>query len=126
MVGGLSLGAATALGAALGAGWATLRRYQNELKAAFQGHRWLCADDNTVSLLYLRQETLLRTLTHRGHAAQGRIQLSDNAEHALPKHWDRIIKTLRQNPEWQHHSSTGTEYRQLQTEVTGWLTGDGE
>jgi len=126
MVGGLSLGAATALGAALGAGWTTLRRYQQELKAALQGHRWLCADDDTLSLLYLRQQQLLRTLTHRGHAAQGRIQLSDNAEHALPKHWDRVIKTLRQNPEWQHHSSTSTEYRQAQAEVTGWLTGDGE
>jgi len=124
MVGGLSLGAATALGAALGAGWATLRRYQNELKAALEGHRWLCADDNTVSLLYLRQQQLLRTLTHRGHAAQGKIQLADNAGHALPKNWDKLVKTLRQNPEWQHHSSTSTEYRQLQAEVTGWLTAD--
>jgi hypothetical protein len=126
MVGGLSLGAATALGAAIGAGWAALRRYKNELKAALQGHRWLCADDNTLSLLYLRQEKLLRTLTHRGHAAQGKIQLSDSAEHALPKHWERVIKTLRQNPEWQYHPSTGTEYQQLQAEVTSWLTGDGQ
>jgi len=126
MVGGLSLGAATALGAALGAGWATLRRYQQELKAALHGHRWLCADDATLSLLYLRQQKLLRTLTHRGHAAQGKIQLADNAEHALPKNWGKVIKALRQNPEWQRHSSTSTEYRQLQTEVTDWLTVDTE
>jgi hypothetical protein len=122
MVGGLSLGAATMLGAALGAGWATLRRYQQELKAALQGHKWLCADDDTVSLLYLRQRKLLCTLTQRGHAAQNNIQLSDNEEHALPKRWHKVLMALRQNPEWQHNSSSSTEYQQLQTEVIDWLT----
>lgn len=124
MVGGMSLGAATMLGAALGAGWATLRRYQHELKAAWQGHKWLCADDDTVSLLYLRQGKLLRALTQRGHAAQNNIQLSDNIEHALPKRWHKVVTTLRQNPEWQHNPSSSTEYQQLQTEVIDWLTSD--
>ena len=124
MVGGMSLGAATMLGAALGAGWATLRRYQHELVAAWQGHKWLCADDDTVSLLYLRQGKLLRTLTHRGHAAQSNIQLSNNIEHALPKRWHKVVTTLRQNPEWQHSPSSSLEYRQLQTEVIDWLTSD--
>ena len=124
MVGGMSLGAATMLGAALGAGWATLRRYQHELVAAWQGHKWLCADDDTVSLLYLRQGKLLRTLTHRGHAAQNNIQLSDNIEHALPKRWHKVVTALRQNPEWQHHPSSSLEYQQLQTEVIDWLTSD--
>ena len=124
MVGGMSLGAATMLGAALGAGWATLRRYQHELMAAWQGHRWLCADDDTVSLLYLRQGQLLHTLTQRGHAAQNKIQLSDNIEHALPKRWHKVVTTLRQNPEWQHKPSSSLEYQQLQTEVIDWLTSD--
>ena len=124
MVGGMSLGAATMLGAALGAGWATLRRYQHELVAAWQGHKWLCADDDTVSLLYLRQGKLLRTLTHRGHAAQNNIQLSDNIEHALPKRWHKVVTALRQNPEWQHKPSSSLEYQQLQTEVIDWLTND--
>lgn len=124
MVGGMSLGAATMLGAALGAGWATLRRYQHELVAAWQGHKWLCADDDTVSLLYLRQGQLLRTLTHRGHAAQNNIQLSDNIEHTLPKRWHIVVTALRQNPEWQHNPSSSLEYQQLQTEVIDWLTSD--
>jgi len=124
MVGGMSLGAATMLGAALGAGWATLRRYQQELLAAWQGHKWLCADDDTVSLLYLRQRKLLRALTQRGHAAQNKIQLTDNAEHALPKRWHKVVKVLRQNPEWQHKRSSSLEYQQLQTDVIDWLTSD--
>jgi flagellar biosynthesis chaperone FliJ len=124
MVGGMSLGAATMLGAALGAGWATIRRYQHELAAAWHGHKWLCVDDDTVSLLYLRQGKLLRTLTQRGHAAQNKIQLSDNVEHALPERWHKVVKILRQNPEWQHNVSSSAEHQQLQNDVIDWLTGD--
>ena len=124
MVGGMSLGAATMLGAALGAGWAALRRYKHELMAAWQGHKWLCADDGTVSLLYLRQRKLLHTLTQRGHAAQNNIQVSDNVEHTLPKQWHKVVTILRQNPEWQHNPSPSLEYQQLQTDVIDWLTSD--
>ena len=122
MVGGLSLGAATMLGAALGAGWATARRYQQELKAAIRGHKWLCVDDNTVSLLYLRQHKLLRTLTQRGHAAQNKLQLSSGAEHSLSRPWYKVVKVLRQHPEWQYASSTtDAEYEKLQAQVIDWL-----
>jgi hypothetical protein len=125
IVGGLSLGAATLLGAALGAGWATLRRYQQELKAAWRGHKWLCVDDNTVSLLYLRQRNLLHTLTQRGHAAQNKLQLTNDVVHVLPQRWAEVIKVLRQNPEWQYFSTTDAEYRQLQSLVINWLLSDG-
>ncbi|HHJ36403.1 MAG TPA: DUF3482 domain-containing protein [Gammaproteobacteria bacterium] len=124
MVGGMSLGAATVLGAALGAGWATLRRYQQELAAAWHGHRWLCVDDDTVSLLYLRQRRLLLTLTQRGHADQSNIKLADNGEHALPKRWHKVVKVLRQKPEWQHDASSSEAYLQLQAEIVEWLTTD--
>ena len=124
MVGGMSLGAATLLGAALGAGWATVRRYQQELKAALRGHQWLCVDDDTVSLLYLRQRRLLQSLTHRGHAAQNRLQLSSEVEHALPKGWQKAIALLRQNPEWQSAPSSDDDYQQLQAEVIDWLLND--
>lgn len=124
MVGGLSLGAATLLGAAVGAGWATVRRYQQELKAAWRGHKWLCVDDNTVSLLYLRQRKLLHTLTQRGHAAQNGLQLADDEKHSLPKHWYKVIKVLRQNPQWQPGGSTEAEYEKLQIQVVDWLLND--
>ena len=124
IVGGLSLGAASLLGAAVGAGWATLRRYQQELKAAWRGHKWLCVDDNTVSLLFLRQRNLLHTLTRRGHASQNKLQLTNDVVHALPQQWDKVIKVLRQNPEWQHLSTTDAEYQRLQSQVMGWLLSD--
>ena len=126
MVGGLSLGAATMLGAALGAGWATARRYQQELAAAWRGHKWLCVDENTVGLLYLRQRKLLHALTRRGHAAQNKLQLFNETKHSLPKRWYKVLKVLRQNPQWQHASSTDAEYQELQTEVIDWLLSDDE
>jgi len=121
IVGGMSLGAAAILGAALGAGWATVRRYQQELKAAWHGHKWLCVDDNTVSLLYLRQRKLLHTLTQRGHAAQSKLQLINDIKHSLPKDWHKVIKVLRHNPGWQHASSTDAGYQKLQTQIIDWL-----
>jgi GTPase Era involved in 16S rRNA processing len=121
MFGGLSLGAATALGATIGAGWATVLRYQKELKAALQGHKWLCVDDNTVSLLYLRQHELFRTLTHRGHADRNKLCFAKNVEHSLPKQWSKVIKILRQNPQWQYSSTTDEQYQDLQNQVIGWL-----
>lgn len=121
MVGGLSLGTGAMVGAALGAGWATARRYGQELKAAWRGHKWLCVDDNTISLLYLRQRQLLQTLTRRGHAAQNTLQLSNEAEHALPKQWSKAVKVLRQHPAWRRGSSTEPEYQQLQAQVVDWL-----
>jgi hypothetical protein len=124
MVGGLSLGAAAMLGAALGAGWATMRRYQQEIIAAWRGHKWLCVNDNTLSLLYLRQRKLLHTLTRRGHAAQNKLQLPSDAEHSLSGRWHQVIKVLRQHPEWQHTESTDAEHQKLQAQVIDWLLSD--
>ena len=126
MVGGMSLGAATMLGAALGAGLATVRKYQQELNAALRGHKWLCVNDNAISLLYLRQRKLLHTLTQRGHAAQNKLQLFNDTEHTLPKGWYKVINILRQHHEWQQASSTDTEYKKLQTQIIDWLISDEE
>ncbi len=124
MVGGMSLGAATMLGAALGTGWAAARRYQQELKAALRGHRWLCVDDDTVSLLFLRNRKLLHSLTQRGHAAQDKLQVMNDIQKTLPGRWYKVVNTLRQHPEWQQPLSSDEEYMQLQDEVTGWLVSD--
>ena len=124
MVGGMSLGAATMLGAALGAGWATARRYQQELKAALRGHKWLCVDDDTVSLLFLRNRQLLHSLTQRGHAAQNKLHVMNDIQKTLPGRWYKVVNVLRQHPEWQQLPSSDEEYTQLQDEVTGWLVSD--
>jgi len=125
MVGGLSMGAGAALGGVLGAGWAATRRYKQELQAALRGNKWLCVDDTTIGLLYLRQRELLHTLTQRGHAAQNQLQLSSKTpsdnQYKLPKRWPKVIKVLRQHPAWQRGAANDEEYQDLQTEVVGWL-----
>jgi small GTP-binding protein len=123
MVGGLSLGAASLLGAVIGGGWATAQRYQQEFKAAWRGHQWLCVDDNTVSLLYLRQCRLLSTLSHRGHAAQKKLKLFDNIEVTLPQKLNDLLKSLRQNPQWQQANPNDVEYQKLQKLMLDWLLG---
>jgi len=125
MVGGLSLGTATIVGATPGAGMATVRRYRQELKAAWRGNKWLCVDDNTVALLYLRQRELLHRLTCRGHAAQGKMRIAANSEHTVPKGWSKIIEEIRQHPEWQQGAVGNADYERVRATVTGWLL-DGE
>jgi small GTP-binding protein len=106
MVGGLSLGAASVIGALAGTGWSTFRRYGKEIQAKIQGTHWLCADDNTLQLLYLRQQQLLDKLMHRGHAACHIDQVDQPLESGnLPDGWREMISILRQNPTWEKPSN---------------------
>ncbi len=101
MTGGLSLGAASMLGALAGTGWSTFRRYGKEIQAKIRGTRWLCVDDSTLQLLYLRQHQLLDKLMNRGHAACHADQVSQQPERGeLPDDWQQIVDMLRQNPAW--------------------------
>lgn len=121
MVGGLSLGAATLIGAALGAGLATVRRYNQELQAAWRGKKWLCVDDNTIALLYLRQRELLQRLAHRGHAAQGALSIGDQTVKGTPQGWSKTIGQMRQHPEWQAGAVSGADYQSVKATVIDWL-----
>ena len=98
--GGLSLGAAAALGALAGVTWSTGRRFRNELANLVTGRRFICADDNTLKILFLRQRLLYESLQHRGHAAQRQLDLASGVAGALPEHWDQWLKQARQHPEW--------------------------
>jgi hypothetical protein len=100
VTGGLSLGAASALGALAGVTWGTGRRFRNELANLVTGRRFICADDNTLKILFLRQRLLYESLQHRGHAAQQQLDLASEAAGALPDHWDQWLKQARQHPEW--------------------------
>ena len=124
MVGGLSLGTGMTIGAAIGAGMATVRRYKQELKAAWRGNKWLCVDDNTVALLYLRQRELLHRLTHRGHAAQEKVEIGGSGDNTMPKDWSKIVDELRQHPEWHQGTSGNAEYERIRSKVTEWLLHD--
>lgn len=127
MVGGLSLGAASALGAIAGAGWSTFRRYGKEIKAAVQGTQWLCADENTLQILYMRQQQLLEKLMHRGHAAIQAVEVETADTGKLPDNWSEIITILRQNPAWQESSvsrNNNKQYQEIEAKLVGTLLGN--
>ncbi len=106
ILGGLSLGAATALGAIVGAGYSTGRRFGRQLKSTFLGEHDICADEATVALLYLRSLFLLRQLTRRGHASIESLVVDENPSTELPADWANILKGLRSGQASREHSNT--------------------
>lgn len=102
-VGGLTLGAAALGGGVVGALWSVKQRYYDEIEAKITGKRYLCIDDTTLQVLWLRQLTLLTALQQRGHASVDKIELHSlvpiNADN-LPAHWGRYLRQLRAHPEW--------------------------
>ncbi|MEL0624691.1 DUF3482 domain-containing protein [Marinomonas arenicola] len=115
MTGGLSLGAATTIGAILGASWQTSRHYKDTLKSKFTGRHYLCVEPATLGVLCLRGLALIGHLDQRGHASQQAYYLDTAAlnntesgkKEAQEKHVKRLIETLtpiwknaQQHPEW--------------------------
>lgn len=104
MTGGLSLGAATTLGAILGASWQTGRHYKDTLKSKFTKRHYLCADSSTLSVLCLRGLALVAHLDQRGHASQQAFMLSkqdgDETSKAIINDMKPLWKKAQQHPEW--------------------------
>lgn len=101
LTGGLSLGMATVVGAAVGGLTQTLRNYGERLKGKWRGERELTVNDSTLRLLAIRQQRLLNALEQRGHAAQARIQVNTPQE----QQWRdgelaQPLKTARAYPAW--------------------------
>ncbi len=101
LTGGLSLGMATVVGAAVGGLTQTFRNYGERLKGKWRGERELTVNDSTLRLLAIRQQRLLNALEQRGHAAQARIQLDT----PLEQQWRegelaQSLKTARAYPAW--------------------------
>jgi len=127
MVGGLSLGAASALGALAGASWSTFKRYGDEIKATVQGTKWLCVDENTLQVLYLRQKQLLEKLMHRGHAACNTMQVDTPEKTQLPDNWAGLISALRQNPAWYESSvsrNNNKQYLEIESKLIATILGN--
>ena len=80
ITGGLSLGIATVVGAAVGGLTQTFRNYGERLKGKWRGERELTVNDSTLRLLAIRQQRLLNALEIRGHAAQERIHMDTPLE----------------------------------------------
>ena len=101
LTGGLSLGMATVVGAAVGGLTQTFRNYGERLKGKWRGKRELTVNDSTLRLLAIRQQRLLNALEQRGHAAQARIQMDT----PLEQQWRegelaQSLKTARAYPAW--------------------------
>ncbi|MDI3513693.1 MAG: hypothetical protein PWP40_922 [Rhodocyclaceae bacterium] len=75
MTGGLTLGAAAALGALAGGLWQTFGHYGERIAARLRGHRELTVDDAILRIVALRQRELLAALEGRGHAALTPIEV---------------------------------------------------
>ena len=73
MTGGLSLGAAAALGATVGALWSSFETHGRRVADFVRGYTELRVSVATLRLLAVRQIALVQALLHRGHASQTRI-----------------------------------------------------
>jgi hypothetical protein len=113
---GLSLGAATLLGAAAGGLWQGADKLGKRILGRLKGYQELSVDDAVLRLLALRQLGLARALEERGHAAQKPIELDVQAESpASPEreNWrsgklpDELLEA-RSRPEW---STLAEDYR---------------
>ena len=111
MTGGLTLGAAAALGAIAGGLWQTFGHYGERLAAKLRGHRELTVDDAILRIVALRQRSLLVALDGRGHAAVKPIELDAGREGAaanadpVSARWRKdalpeAIGRARAHPEW--------------------------
>ncbi len=108
MVGGITLGAAAALGAIAGGLWQTFGHYGERIAAKLRGHRELTVDDAILRIVALRQRELLAALEGRGHAAMTPIEVGGtrtaSADDAT-RQWRSgslpgALTRARAHPEW--------------------------
>lgn len=125
---GLSLGAATSLGAAVGGaasgGWRPMWR---KLDNRFKGVQELTADDTVLLLLAERLSALSAALARRGHAAQERLRMEDEAaEEADRCLLDAVIRlqAARGHPQWERGTRGASQddaRAQVQADLVGQL-----
>lgn len=85
LTGGLSLGAAALLGAAIGGAWQGASQWGKRLVGRLAGNTEMTVDDPVLHLLGLRQLALVRALECRGHAAMRPIDGDVLARMAPPE-----------------------------------------
>ena len=98
---GITLGAAAITGGIAGALWGVKQRYYDEIQAKIKGARYICLNDITLQVLWLRQIKLLAILQKRGHASFAKIdyQVAEPVN-KLPKNWPKWLRQLRSHPDW--------------------------
>ena len=98
---GMTLGAAAITGGIAGALWGVKQRYYDEIQAKVRGCRYICLNDVTLQVLWLRQMKLLALLQKRGHASFTKIdyQVAEPVNE-LPQDWSKWLRKLRSHPNW--------------------------
>jgi hypothetical protein len=95
MVGGISLGAV------IGGGWQTVRRYGESIKGKLTGRLSLTVDEAIIRLLALRQLSLLAALDARGHGAIAPVVLpSETADPWRDRRLPAPLRQARTRPDW--------------------------
>lgn len=110
VTGGLSLGAAAALGAAIGALWSSFGTHGKRIVDRLRGGSELSVEETTLRLLAVRQIELLAALLQRGHASQEKIRLAVAAGKQR-KAWAAkplpvVLEECRVHPDWSRLGGT--------------------
>ena len=103
-VGGITLGAAAATGAALGAALGAARDRGRDLYSRLRGYSPLRVDMPTLTVLVVRNATLVAALFRRGHASRSPLRIERDAEKGqeILAQIDivRAVRKARPHPEW--------------------------
>jgi GTPase Era involved in 16S rRNA processing len=104
MTGGLSLGAAAAIGATIGGLYGTFESHGRRIVDSLRGYTALRVQDDTLRLLALRQVRLVQALLTRGHASPDKIRIEAQAKES-EKTWTsgRLpngLSRAKSHPEW--------------------------
>lgn len=112
---GISLGAATLIGATAGGLWQGADKLGRRLLGRLRGFQEITVDDPVLRLLAMRGLALIAALERRGHAAQEPIEiealLEDKAAALRKERLPEALLEARARPEW----STLTEHYQPST-----------
>jgi len=104
--GGLSLGAGTLTGAALGAGTGLLRSAGSRLISRLQGREHLQVNDAVLRLIMARELELLAALIRRGHGSPERIR-APIGQALDRRRLPRGLRRSRHQPRWSALNAAG-------------------
>lgn len=101
MLGGMSLGTGTMVGALAGGAWQTWQKYGRNVRHKMQGYYVVHIEERVIRLLAARCERLIEALNKRGHAAVEPLQLLDaQQQFQEPKKFNMFMRLARENNEW--------------------------
>ncbi|SCC19807.1 small GTP-binding protein domain-containing protein [Gilliamella bombicola] len=99
--GGISLGSAALIGAAVGSLMQTAKHYGSRMRYQLSGYSKLSVDDVIICFLSLRLIRLKESLNHRSHADMSPVRLSKLDKNEWEKGvLPRTLKVARRYPHW--------------------------